>query len=78
MTEKYIVRLTAEEREELTALASKGKASAAKIRHAQVLLKADATVRTGQTPGLRTPSRSISIPWPGFASVWYAKGWKRR
>jgi transposase len=42
MTEKYIVRLTAEEREELTALASKGKASAAKIRHAQVLLKADA------------------------------------
>ena len=42
MAEKYIVRLTAEEREELTALVSKGKSSAAKIRHAQVLLKADA------------------------------------
>jgi hypothetical protein len=42
MTEKYIVRLTAEEREELTALVSNGKASAAKIRHAHVLLKADA------------------------------------
>jgi transposase len=42
MPEKYIVRLTAEEREELTALISKGKASAAKIRHAHVLLKADA------------------------------------
>jgi hypothetical protein len=42
MTEKYIVRLTAEEREELTGLVSKGKASAAKIRHAHVLLKADA------------------------------------
>ena len=42
MAEKYIVRLTVEEREELTALVSKGKSSAAKIRHAQVLLKADA------------------------------------
>ena len=42
MAEKYIVRLTAEEREELTALVSKGKMSAAKIRHAQILLKADA------------------------------------
>src|SRR5512134_2066645 len=42
MAEKYIVRLTAEEREQLTALISKGKASAAKIRHAHVLLKADA------------------------------------
>jgi transposase len=42
MTEKYIVRLTAEEREELTTLVTKGKTSAAKIRHAHVLLKADA------------------------------------
>src|SRR5512144_291990 len=42
MPEKYIVRLTAEEREHLTALVSKGNASAAKIRHAHVLLKADA------------------------------------
>ena len=42
MPEKYIVRLTAEEREELTTLIRKGKASAAKIRHAHLLLKADA------------------------------------
>src|SRR5512143_4010376 len=42
MPEKYIVRLTAEEREHLTAVVSKGKASAAQIRHAHVLLKADA------------------------------------
>jgi hypothetical protein len=42
MAEKYVVRLTAEEREELTALTSKGQAPVAKIRHAQVLLKADA------------------------------------
>lgn len=42
MPAKYIVRLTAEAREHLTALVSKGKAAAAKIRHAHVLLKADA------------------------------------
>jgi transposase len=42
MAEKYVVRLTAEAREELTALTSKGQAPVAKIRHAQVLLKADA------------------------------------
>ncbi len=42
MAEKYVVRLTTEEREELTALTCKGQTSAAKIRHAQVLLKADA------------------------------------
>ena len=41
MSEKYIVRLTLEERGELTALVSKGKTSTAKIRHAQILLKAD-------------------------------------
>lgn len=39
---KYIVRLTAEEREQLKALVSKGRASARKIGHAQVLLKVDA------------------------------------
>src|SRR5512138_3574009 len=42
MPDKYIVRLTAAEREELTALSRNGKASAAKSRHAQLLLKADA------------------------------------
>lgn len=42
MTEKYMVRLTTEAREELTALVTKGKTSAAKLRHAQILLKADA------------------------------------
>lgn len=42
MGKKYIVRLTREERESLTALVSKGRASARKIRHAQVLLHVDA------------------------------------
>src|SRR5512135_3569781 len=42
MPEKYIVRLTAEEREELPALIRQGMASAAQVRHAHLLLKADA------------------------------------
>lgn len=41
MAKKHIVRLTIEEREELIALISKGKAAARKINHARILLKAD-------------------------------------
>src|SRR5919197_2470741 len=39
---KYIVRLADEERAQLTELTRKGKAAAYKIRHAHILLKADA------------------------------------
>lgn len=42
MNKKYIVRLTDVERDQLTALSRKGTAAASKIRHAQILLKADA------------------------------------
>jgi transposase len=42
MALKYIVRLTPEERGMLESLVSKGKASAQKIKHANVLLKIDA------------------------------------
>jgi transposase len=42
MNKKYIVRLTATEREQLVSMASKGKAGAKKITHAHVLLKVDA------------------------------------
>lgn len=38
----YVVRLTAEERDQLQELISKGKTQAYRIRHAQILLKADA------------------------------------
>jgi len=41
MAKKYIVRLTAEEREELKALLNKGRVAARKRRHAEILLKAD-------------------------------------
>ena len=39
---KYIVRLTDAEREQLTELTRKGNAAASKIRHAHILLQADA------------------------------------
>lgn len=42
MKKKYIVRLTADERRELRALVKKGRAAAYKIRHANILLQADA------------------------------------
>ena len=41
MTKKYIVRLSTEERNELTELVNKGKAAAYKRVHAQILLKTD-------------------------------------
>jgi transposase len=42
MNKKYIVRLTAEERGQLEALVKRGKGQAYKIKHANILLKADA------------------------------------
>jgi transposase len=42
MNKKYIVRLTQEEREQLKQLISKGRTAAYKIKHANILLKADA------------------------------------
>ena len=44
MPAKYIVTLTDDERQTLTALVSKGKAAARKLVHAHILLKADASV----------------------------------
>jgi hypothetical protein len=38
---KYLVTLTADEREQLTALITAGKAAAKKLAHARILLKAD-------------------------------------
>jgi len=42
MSVKYVVRLTAQERQQLEALGSKGKVAVYKVRHANILLKADA------------------------------------
>ena len=42
MTEKFVVRLTAEERTQLEELIATGKRAAATLTHARILLKADA------------------------------------
>lgn len=42
MAKKYVVRLTDQEREGLKELVGKGKTAAYKIKHANILLKADA------------------------------------
>lgn len=42
MNKKYVVRLTEEERSDLTDMVSKGKTAAYKIKHANILLKVDA------------------------------------
>jgi len=42
MNKKYIVRLTSQERDHLEEFVSKGKRAAYKIKHANILLKADA------------------------------------
>jgi transposase len=42
VNKRYVVRLTALEREQLEGIISKGKTSARKIAHAQILLKVDA------------------------------------
>ena len=63
MAEKYIVRLSAEEREELTALVSKGQSSAARIRHAQVLLKADADGPHWADPRIAEAVRELDITY---------------
>jgi hypothetical protein len=42
MNKKYIIRLTAEEREELEDLTKKGKTQAYRIKHANILLAVDA------------------------------------
>jgi hypothetical protein len=45
MPKKYVVRLTSDERQQLIALTSTGKASARAIKHANVMLLADANAR---------------------------------
>ena len=42
MSKRYLVRLTDEERQQLSEMVSKGKAAAYKIKHANILLKVDA------------------------------------
>lgn len=45
MNKKYVVRLSAQEQEQLQALVSKGKGAAYKIKHANIILAADVNGR---------------------------------
>ena len=76
MTKKYRVTLTPAEREELERLLARGKADVRKIKHAQILLKADETddgpawsdVRIAKPLG---PGRR---PWSASASALSRRG----
>lgn len=63
MAKKYIVRLSPEERAELTCLVNKGKAAAYKRRHAQILLKSDISeAGHGWSDKKITEAFDVSIP----------------
>jgi hypothetical protein len=57
LKDKFVVRLTAEQRQELTQLAATGKRSAAIITRARIVLKADAVGR-GRYPAREAPAVS--------------------
>jgi transposase len=56
---KYIVELTAEERQELHELTSKGQVRARKMKRAQVLLKADAGLKDEEIMTALSVSRTM-------------------
>lgn len=59
---KYVVRLTGEERGELTGLIRRGRVSAAKRRRAQILLKADAGPEgSGMTDGAVAEALDVGV-----------------
>ena len=77
MPKKYVVRLTPEERERLQDLVSKGKTQAYRIRHAHVLLKADAEGPAGWIGRSRRPFRAIGLRLRASGSVLCWRDWIR-
>ena len=77
---KYIVKLSAEERDRLDALIQKGKAPARQLLKARILLKADASTAGEAWSDSRMPRRwtPASTPSPAPVSNWWRKGWMRR
>ena len=73
---KYIVKLSAEERNRLDVLIQKGKAAARQLLKARILLKADASrpARHGATAGSPRRWTPASTPLPARASNWWRKG----
>jgi transposase len=63
MAEKYRVTLTPEERNHLIQMTTTGKAAAAKLRHARILLKADASaLGPGCTDEAIATACEVSLP----------------
>jgi len=77
---RYIVTLTAEERQGLHDLIAAGKAAAKKLAHARILLKADAAEGGPVWPDHRIAEAievsvaTIDVPASGSSS----RGWRRR
>ena len=73
MRKKYVVRLTGEERQKLKEMVTKGKAGAYKIRHANILLAADANGPAWQDKENFQP---MSVQWAVSDRDWWNKVWK--
>ena|GEM_PF-6888953 len=79
--QKYIVRLTEEERSRLTDLISKGKTAAPKIKHANILLKEGGSTPMEQTGTMCRRQTCFLVhrePYSLFANGLWNKGLKRR
>ena len=76
---KYVVRLSAEEREQLQALIRKGKSPAKRLLKARILLKADVSETGEGWSDSRSWRRSIPAPrWStGCASNWWKRALRR-
>lgn len=61
MQKKYVVDLTAAERQQLRDLVGKGKTQARKIQHAQILLKADQSRGAGWTDQRIAEAYGVSV-----------------
>ena len=73
---KYVVRLSAQEREQLEALVRKGKGPARRLLKARILLKADVSEGgpggvTVRSLWLWTPARRCST---ACANIWWKRG----
>jgi transposase len=69
MNKKYIVKLTPDEREMLQQLIASGKASARKLTHARILLKADSTSSAGPNWSDQAISNALDISLSTIARV---------
>jgi hypothetical protein len=72
---KYMVRLNTEEREQLLTLVTTGRAAAAKLLHARILLTAD--VAAGLTRTLLRPWTPALPPSIGCARPGSKRAWRR-